>query len=350
MIQSELPKRENGQIAGSRHAVPLRRCYVLGPESEREFAVLDWMFTAMQTWERRELLKWYKARDYFLGVNDKPQDIGKGLALAKLCSHEDAKWLVTLFRADGAPVSEWEAKEVLLAQGEDARALCFAGLVCGAENRTAIESSAKLGYGLAQAKMASWIDGREGFAWAQMAAAQREPLGLHELARCFLIGEGCKEDSAKALMLFKDAADLDNAWSQFEVGARGFTESEPGRYFWWGKSAANGHFNACSWMGEAARNAKVLDGRGSSLVVFEIGAALSGHVDTATTKVFGQNLRDDSFASVQRAISLHNQWCCKAKEAIWCWILVGQRNGMGRDIRNEIARLLWANRAMWSGK
>lgn len=78
-----------------------------------------------KTHEKRERIKWFYARSVFLL---RPED---GLELAKLCEHEDARSLVSLFPG-AAPATRAEAIAVLRAQGEEARCLCWASIM-GAE-------------------------------------------------------------------------------------------------------------------------------------------------------------------------------------------------------------------------
>ncbi len=93
----------------------------------------------------------------FVGLEGRDQGMVKGLALARNVKHPDAGWLCSLFPSDAsAPARTLEACDVFLQQGQDdARALCFAGLVyedrwTGYEERMALVTrSAELGYAYA---------------------------------------------------------------------------------------------------------------------------------------------------------------------------------------------------------
>ncbi len=165
--------------------------------------------------DQEELKKWYLARDTFLGrghaaecadchgqtgsilalflpassftfhsnsagLKYRAQDMALGLALAAECSHPDAKWLVELFSDSGPPRNEEEAKEVFLAQGCDARALAFAGLVGCIIDKQCLLVSARMGCAQAQAWMSLFAYERSRVAFAEQAASQSK---LHSLER-----------------------------------------------------------------------------------------------------------------------------------------------------------------------
>jgi hypothetical protein len=267
--------------------------------------------------------------------------MGEGLRLARLCKHEEAKWLVGLFPGE-APVCGLKAQDIFLAQGEDARALCFGGVVYGWRDDL-IRWAAELGCALAQGMMAN-ADGVERVAWAEMATAQKDPSGMARLALFCMSGEGCQENKTRGLILFKEAAELEDAFAQFCYGHDAFSEHEPERYVWLVKAACKGMEAARSEMaGEIPKQLKIFDNGGSGRIVFAIGAALSA-VDKPAIFV-----EKESLNSAQRTMVLYDHWCRMAKEAIRYWIAIGARlKGINKDMRMLIARLLWAERASWS--
>jgi hypothetical protein len=80
----------------------------------------------------------------------------------------------------------------------------------------------------------------------------------------------------------------------------------------------------------------------SARVVFELGAALKMPIDMFPMHYSGEEL----WAS--RYIDRYEKWCEEARSAIWCWLVVGKRWGVAKDIRLLIATLLWEERAEWS--
>ncbi len=87
------------------------------------------------------VVQWYAARDWFLGLHERMENPSKGLELARQCKHDEAKWLCKLF-PDGVPNCPNRIQEVFLAQGNDAKALCFAAFFvpyCGFPERVLLE-------------------------------------------------------------------------------------------------------------------------------------------------------------------------------------------------------------------
>ncbi len=136
------------------------------------------------------------------------------------CKHEDAKWLASLF-TDGVPETSEEARTMFLEQSRDARAMYFSGCLGGRmdpENFNLVEKAAHLGYGPAQAFLAGWSCS-ERFEWAQKAAAQQDRDGLLLLASCYFGGiHACQKDVSKALLLYREAAELENPMAQWDYG------------------------------------------------------------------------------------------------------------------------------------
>ncbi len=290
---------------------------------------------------REELLKWYDARSVLLGLNPMAQDMTEGMKLAKECDHEDAKWLTSLF-PDGAPRSEEDARAMFLAEGETAKALCFAGLVAGAEWEL-IDRSAEYGNPLAMAVMAQWCNGDKRLGWAEKSAARGEPEGLYVLAWCLCPGGSNRETMARALQLWKEAADMGHALSQFELGKRGFGESDIERYVLWGKAAARGEQNAVSSL---LRSVEKQVQMGSCKIVVEIGAACRGLVNSQPMKVFGKRVDKNVFDAVDRAVTIFSEW--SANRAIWFWIWAAKRElGVAKDMRVLIATMVWEERGEW---
>ena len=69
-------------------------------------------------------LEYYVIRDTLLGRNFVKQDVKRALELASTCQHPEAQWLTEIFAGKDVKTPE-EARDIFLAQGNDARALCF---------------------------------------------------------------------------------------------------------------------------------------------------------------------------------------------------------------------------------
>jgi hypothetical protein len=279
------------------------------------------------------------------------------LELAKDCEHEDAKWLVSLF-PDGPPVNVEEAREVLLAQGDDPRAIYFAAFMQVDEvgermqdgDEDEVRRAAELGYAPAQAALVSCFGADDSFIWAEKAAAQGGSDGLHALASCLYYGTDCEKNESRALLLFKEAAELGCAESQMSYGEYAFTETDWERYMWWGRAAVQGcDTSITSLVFAAGVQLEMLDKSERRRVVFEIGAACKGHITKKrkTVLVFAQYFGPKEVGAVKRAVALYDAWCEDAKRAIFCWIWIGRQKKVAKDIRRIISKMLWTERAAW---
>jgi TPR repeat protein len=296
-----------------------------------------------------EARAWYEARDTFLGLNLRRKDLREGLRLARACRHEDAVWLCSLFDRE-EPRDAEAAKAVFAAQGEERRALCFAGLV-GEGDRGLVRRAAEAGYALAQALASGWDDREEAAVWAQRSASQREPLGVLKLANwCWQGSASCPKDHDKAKALFREAAELGAVSGMYNHAKRGLSEADPERYVWLGRAAARGHQAAAMEVTLAAEKQlgvfRVLQ---SGRVVLAIGEALWERVNAGAKTVFELACDEQYLECAAKVLHLSTSWRRLAEEAIRCWLLIGRRQrGTNRDVRMLIAKLLWRDRGAWS--
>jgi hypothetical protein len=299
--------------------------------------------------DKTEQIKWADALDCLCGLG-RTRDVANGLQLAGECQHVDAQWLCSLFPDVGDTVTEEQVLNVMEGLGEDPRALFIRSCV-GRVDDFMVRRAAELGYPPAQAALARWCGATaERFVWAHKAAAQGDRNGLYWLGYCCLHGEGCERDNSRAIAYWKEAAELGDGDSQFLFGRKPFAVSDWHRYHWWGKSAARGLHVAIIGLCEAAvLQLKVFEeGRASGRVVFELGAALKGNVNATSATVFDERVEVEELKAVQRCIELHDEWTAAAKVAIECWIAVGMRHGVVKDVIRLIAWMLWTERAAWS--
>jgi hypothetical protein len=300
-----------------------------------------------ETYEReKQVAKWNSAMDYFLGRCGVRRDMAEGLRLAADCRHEDAKWLMSLF-PNGAPVCPAEAECVFAGVKDDARAMFFAAyssIECGKMLR-----AATLGYAPAQAAMARMSKGADRHYWAEVAALQGDRNGLYLAALCCGF-DGCDAGKLQALALCKQAAVLGHRRAQYAFGDRAFDSSNWERYHWWGLSAAQGNLVAIESLAEAAVG-QLRDwehGIASGRVLFEIGRVCHGQVAVRSGSVFGTLVQAAQFCALERSVMLFESWCMAARRAIRCWIWMSRQKGVVKDIRQLIAKILWAGRAAWS--
>jgi TPR repeat protein len=298
--------------------------------------------------EMAEARAWYAARDTFLGLNMKQQDLDRGLKLARECQHDDAEWLYRLFDRS-TPVDAAAAKVVFLTQSNDMRATCFAGTVASFDE-VLVRQSAEAGYALAQALLAGRGDRAEGLVWAQSAASQRDPMGLTRLAQFCWVGSVCEKDQHKAKALYREAAEMGQVSAMYNHAKRGLAEMDPERYVWLGRAAALGHHAAGMELTLAAeKQLGLFPVLQSGRLMFAIGEALQLHVSTTTETIFGLKCDQLYLESAQKVAKLHAEWVEDARIAIQCWLMIGKRQrGANKDIRMMVAKLLWRDRAVWS--
>ncbi len=294
---------------------------------------------------KTEVIKWWDVLDAFAGLV-LPRDIARVLRMARDCQHHDAKWLCSLFPGD-APLTKEEVSEVMAELGNDPRALFIRSQV--SNDPVFLDDAAVLGYAPAQARWADW-NSYEKLTWAEKAAAQGDRLGLFQVGCCLFYGCGCELDRSRGVTLVLEAAHLGERRAQFHLGVNEFTWSDWQRYHWWGKAATRKHEVATASLTSAAVEQLKCwdDGICSGRVLFELGSALKEHVDVASQTCFEKSANDEELTAMCRCAKLYDEWCNEAKAAIACWIVIGRRLSVVKDVRQVIARMLWKERATWS--
>ncbi len=300
--------------------------------------------------DRTEQIRLWDAIQVLIGEYTK-RDIAEGLRLARESQHPDAQWLASLFPDTGRAVTTDDVLRVMEAQGDDPRALFLYGRMDAMGGSWRIPRAAALGYAPAQAVQAHRASSAaDGFAWAEKASAQRDREGMYRLGDCLWSGHGCAEDRAGAIACYREAAELGHLAAMVYYGQEAFGEDEWQRYRWWGRAAVRGYTCAARFLMASA--SKVLteleEGKPMGRVVFELGAAFAGHEADCTVPLLGPSTDSGSVKVVLRCVDLHDQWIAVAKAAVECWLGVGRRLSVAKDIRLLIARLLWEERREWS--
>jgi hypothetical protein len=289
------------------------------------------------------LLKWCKIRDTLFGHYCVSQNIPLALELVAPCQHPDARWLTETCAGKDLNTIE-DVKRVFSALGQnDARALCFAWLLGDQEDSAPLRRTAELGFAFAQALMAGETRGVEKFKFSELAAAQGERDGFYWLGWCFLFGEGCEKDLDMAKENFLLASELGYVWAMLDLGGL-LDESDPRRWFWWGRAAALG--DSVSILSNFADQVELFNyGSGSAAVVFAIGRALQGHVNEGARTIFSSNIDFDSCIDPARqAIAFYEAQIKATKDAMHAWTQVGIKLEVVKDVRKLIAKLIWDSR------
>jgi hypothetical protein len=205
-----------------------------------------------------------------------------------------------------------------------------------------------MGYGPAQA-MASRclsLSGEERFALALNAAVQGNRDGLFCIGQCFEEGAGCGKDERRAAQYYGEAAELGQADAQFWLGESAYGTRDWERYMWWGRACARGNTDAMSFLFDSVmKQLQLFEAGTSGRILFEIGAACRGHVDVKHGAAFGHTT--GSWKALHRAVTLFGDWTDNAKRAAECWVGVGRRLSIVKDIRMTIARMIWERRCVW---
>ena len=292
---------------------------------------------------RKEAARWHRAQDLFFGGDH----LDQALRLARESDHEEARWLCSLFPDEVTDVED--ALSVFIAQGEEEKALFFAGRLwrfCGVgyvdngDNESFIWRSAELGYAPAQAYLAIGCEGEEKFAWALKAAAQNDPTGLYELAHCYLGGKGCIRDEKGGLELLERSAEWGNADGQIELAKRSMNKKE--RMVWFSRAAERGYLYEDHFLAELARAVKLHAKSGLfGDVVFLGGTALSPLWSPDRVKLF---VGLEGCGYCRRAMELFCFWTDSARETVVAWILCAKRLQLNKDVRRVISCMLWETR------
>ena len=289
-----------------------------------------------------DLFKWLDIRDIFLGQNTRKQDITAALALARDCKHPDAEWLTSIFEGKDVSTKE-EAKEVfLLSQDGDARALCFAWWLSDDfwYNLTLLCRAAELGNVFACSTFCRRVrKDEEAFRLAQFAAARHERDGFYSLGR-FSYGIGGEENLTLAKENYLIAAELGFVDAAVDYGLL-LGESDPAHWLWSSRAALRGvsDYFLDSFPIQVERFSS---GAVNASIMFEIGLALKGKIDTGKKAIFGSTRNFDSIVGpANQAFSFYDSQIKSALSAVDTWTIIGIRFGIVKDVRKLIGKIIW---------
>jgi TPR repeat protein len=287
-----------------------------------------------------EQIKWWDTLEVLNGAVRTP-DADKGVQMARECLHPDAQWLASLF-TPGVQVTKQRMADVMAQQGDDPRALFVRwGFF---QSRDLLERSAELGYAPAQADMSSLFLGENEYMWAARPEAQGDRYGTIRLASCYDRGIGCKQDPAKAVELFKRAAEWGDRQAQFAYGSLAFRMRDWQRFHWYGISASRGVRTAVVGLLGA------LGLRYDSRIIHTIAPIFAANYNAATGRVFGASASAAEVADIERLLGQHNAMLERAREAIDCWSVASRRLGVAKDVRVLIAKMAWEEPWRWGEK
>lgn len=277
-------------------------------------------------------LQRYRVRDLLLGDNECEQQIEEAQKIASLCRHEECCWLTQMFAGKKVSTVE-EAKEIFLEREKtDERARTFAALMTKSWDLDLLETCSS--DALALAKRSVLKGGKEKLLLAELSAKMGEREGFYELAS-FAV------DVATKIQMFLRAAELGSVWAGRFLTSL-IPKSDSQRFFWIAHSvnpkwSVHPFFSALL---EEEKKWKV--GTGRTRIMFILGRALVGQIDSANRTLFGTKLYYN--VRVEPAITALTTFTTimnMAKEALFWWTLIGIRVRLVKDIRTLIAKMVW---------
>jgi hypothetical protein len=299
--------------------------------------------------ERAEEIRWWDSIDALAGAWS-GEDFEGAMRMVRACRHPDVQWLASLL-----PVGELSDEgsksrlcALMLEQRGDARAMHLAwSLDIFGLPRTLLERSAAMGYAPAQASMCSVSASVAPFPWAQASAAQGHKRGQFHLANCLLHGDGCAKDTAKAIELFRAAAEAGLPAAQHPYGDTAFAECDWQRFYWWGLAAETGCnvSKFCEMLFSFFRCERREMGR----VVHTVAPLIRRHYLIRTGRFLWRLFENkEEEAVLLRVTALHHAMLGRARRAMLCWSVVGSRCGLVKDVRVVIAKMAWEEAWRWS--
>ena len=123
-------------------------------------------------------------------------------------------------------------------------------------------------------------------------------------------------------------------------------ETDLQRWRWWGIAAARERpFNLL--VGFPRLVDRFQSDPSLAPVVFMIGRALRGHIDTEKREIFGESHRFDAcIGPANQSIAFFTAQCAAARKAVdaWCLLAVQINSKVNRDIRKKIGMMIWEAR------
>ncbi len=211
-------------------------------------------------------------------------------------------------------------------------------------NLSLLRRAAEMGIAFASSTLCWQVWGEnkeEAFRLAQVAASQHERDGFHMLGRCFRDGFGCEKDLNLAKQNFLIAAELGHVVAAAFYG-ESLNESDPDCWLWRGRAALRGASPFLFLDSFPKQVEEFFSGAGNATVVFLIGRALKGNIDTEKSKIFGRG--DFDIYPANQAVSFYDSQINSARLAVDIWRLVSTRLHVIKDLRILIGKMIWEAR------
>jgi hypothetical protein len=286
---------------------------------------------------------WFKARDYFLGMNDRARDVKRGLELALKCTDDDdAKWLCSLF-PEG--VQDGEHARIVLETHSytdtTGRALCFLAVLNGVNQLDRLKKAERCGCHLATALLCHVAANYNGGGSEQEERLKRATQSGERLA-LFVYADAClrKRRTTSHVPLreeidfYKRAAELGCAQSMITLMGinRMYLNVQ----------------TAILCAGRMAKRHSILAER------YLIAIASQRPISFKTLFWVGEQFVERNLSNrtedTQVCASFYWHTRSHALAAVHAWTGVAIRMRVVRDIRNLIARQLWRDKIAWASK
>jgi len=129
-------------------------------------------------------------------------------------------------------------------------------------------------------------------------------------------------------------------YSLDELGVS-FGKSDPMRFYWLGKAAEKG--DLFSFLAHYREQVTIFaSGGGSPSAVFAIGSVLKKHLNLKEKQIFGSGFNfDELVGPALKAIQFYEAQSKAAKAAIDTFSMIAFRNGLVKDMRLMIAKMVW---------
>jgi hypothetical protein len=296
---------------------------------------------------KAEQIKWWDVLD----VLEHILSLGKGVQMARECQHPDAQWLAALFPT-GVEVTEERFRAAMREQGDDPRALYMLWLR-GFVDRAALARAAEMGYARAQTSLSMKLEDEDAdlaAAYCQKGAAQGDPFCVFRFANCLPQGRGFAKDEAKALELFRAAAEWDYPPALFGVGRLVFGEFDWERYYWWGRAGerGSGRTGHGQIFCDAVERLLPRFERGElGRILHTAGRVIRKNFAVEEGLLFGFRYPGARVRTTQRVVQLYDEMMQRARRAIDCWSIMGRRCRVVKDIRVMIAKMAWEEAWHW---
>jgi hypothetical protein len=72
-----------------------------------------------------------------------------------------------------------------------------------------------------------------------------------------------------------------------------------------------------------------------------VAPAVKRHLNVAKRKAFGRRCEEHEVQVLLRVVALHEAMLERARQATYCWSIVGRRCGVVKDVRLKLAKMVW---------